>query len=186
MVILGVNAYHGDAGAALLVDGKLVAAVEEERFNRVKHWAGLPVEAIRDCLEAAGVGIEEVDHLAISRNPAAHLYQKILFALSNRPSLSLIRDRFSNAVRVRDVREKLALRFGIPTGQIGATLHWIEHHRSHMASAFFVSPFEEAACLSMMDLATFSAPCGERAGTGRFKCWAGLPFPTHWVFSTLS
>ena len=164
MVILGVNAYHGDAGAALLVDGKLVAAVEEERFNRVKHWAGLPVEAIRYCLEAAGVGIEEVDHLAISRNPAAHLYQKILFALSNRPSLSLIRDRFSNAVRVRDVREKLALRFGIPTGQIGATLHWIEHHRSHMASAFFVSPFEEAACLSIDGFGDFLSATW---GTGR-------------------
>lgn len=149
MLILGVNAFHGDASAALLVDGKLVAAAEEERFNRVKHWAGLPVEAIRYCLHAAGVSVDQVDDLAISRNPSANLSQKILFALSNRPSLRLVRDRMMNAVRVRDIRERLALGFELPVERIRARLQWVEHHQTHMASAFFVSPFEEAACLSI-------------------------------------
>src|SRR6267378_6996835 len=82
MLILGLNAYHGDAAAAIIRDGKLIAAVEEERFNRVKHCAGFPIESIKYCLRAAGVGIESVDHVGISRDPSAHLHKKVLFAAS--------------------------------------------------------------------------------------------------------
>src|SRR5258707_1169112 len=82
MYILGINAYHGDAAAALIKDGRIVAAVEEERFNRVKHCAGFPAEAVRYCLKTAGIGIEEVAHIGISRDPSAHLHKKILFAAS--------------------------------------------------------------------------------------------------------
>src|SRR5882762_6823037 len=82
MIILGINAYHGDAAAAIIRDGVLVAAAEEERFNRVKHCAGFPAQAVRYCLHAAGVGIEEVDHIGISRDPSAHLHKKVLFAAS--------------------------------------------------------------------------------------------------------
>ena len=80
MYILGINAYHGDAAAAVLKDGVLIAAVEEERFNRIKHCAGFPAESVRYCLSTAGVGIEDVDHVGISRDPSAHLHKKILFA----------------------------------------------------------------------------------------------------------
>src|SRR5882672_3535071 len=80
MIILGINAYHGDAAAAIIRDGVLVAAVEEERFNRVKHCAGFPAASVRYCLAAAGVGIEDVEHIGISRDPSAHLHKKILFA----------------------------------------------------------------------------------------------------------
>ncbi len=82
MVILGINAYHGDASAAIVVDGQLVAAVEEERFNRIKHCAGFPAESIRYCLKAAGIGLDDVDHIGISRDPSAHLHKKILHAAS--------------------------------------------------------------------------------------------------------
>src|SRR3977135_4304478 len=82
MIILGLNAYHGDAAAAIIRDGELIAAVEEERFNRIKHCAGFPAEAVRYCLQAAGVGIEDVAHVGISRDPSAHLHKKILFAAS--------------------------------------------------------------------------------------------------------
>ena len=80
MIILGINAYHGDAAAAIVRDGKLIAAVEEERFNRFKHCAGFPTESIRYCLRAAGIEIDAVDHVGISRDPSAHLHKKILFA----------------------------------------------------------------------------------------------------------
>src|SRR5688572_25626365 len=82
MVILGINAYHGDASAALVVDGQLVAAVEEERFNRIKHSAGFPAESICYCLKAAGVSLDEVDHIGISRDPSAHLHKKVLHTAS--------------------------------------------------------------------------------------------------------
>src|SRR6266550_596198 len=80
MYILGLNAFHGDAAAALIKDGQLIAAVEEERFNRIKHCAGFPTQSIQYCLRAAGIGIEEVDHIGISRDPSAHLHKKVLFA----------------------------------------------------------------------------------------------------------
>src|SRR5258706_6283197 len=82
MYILGINAYHGDAAAALIKDGRIVAAVEEERFNRVKHCAGFPAESVRYCLQAAGISIEDLEHIGISRDPSAHLHKKILFAAS--------------------------------------------------------------------------------------------------------
>ena len=102
--ILGLNAYHGDAAACLVKDGKLIAAAEEERFRRVKHWAGFPSEAIRYCLDEAQIGIRNVDYVAVNRNPKANLVQKALFAFKNHPSLNLIKDRFRNASRVRDIR----------------------------------------------------------------------------------
>jgi len=80
MYILGINAYHGDAAAAIIKDGELIAAAEEERFNRSKHCAGFPIESIRSCLEVAGIRIEDVEHIGISRDPSAHLHKKILFA----------------------------------------------------------------------------------------------------------
>ena len=81
MYILGINAYHGNASAAIIADGRLVAAVEEERFNRVKYAAGFPAAAIRYCLDAAGITLREVDHIAIPRNPWARLGTKLLYAL---------------------------------------------------------------------------------------------------------
>jgi carbamoyltransferase len=76
--ILGLNAYHGDAAAALVVDGELVAAAEEERFNRIKHVAGFPTLATAWCLEEAGIDARELDHVAIGRDPRANLGAKIV------------------------------------------------------------------------------------------------------------
>ena len=79
MPILGVNAYHGDSSAALFTDGVLQAAVEEERFNRIKHWAGFPSLAIHECLRHTDP--DGIEHIAISRNPGAHLARKVARAL---------------------------------------------------------------------------------------------------------
>src|SRR5437588_302970 len=102
MYILGINAYHAGASASLIRDGELVAAAEEERFNRIKYCAGFPAQAIQFCLAEAGITAYDLDHVGISRNPSANLHKKVLFALKRRPSFDLIRDRLSNAVRVRD------------------------------------------------------------------------------------
>ncbi|MDE2058408.1 MAG: carbamoyltransferase [candidate division NC10 bacterium] len=145
MIILGINAYHGDASAVLLRDGALVAAVEEERFRRVKHWAGFPREAIRICLEMAGITSEQVDHVAVSRDPRANLLRKAIFAVRNRPSLGLVTDRLKNAGRVQDVASVLSEALGVKREEITAKVRRVEHHPAHLASTFFVSPFEEAA-----------------------------------------
>jgi len=149
VVILGINAYHGDASACIVVDGKLVAAVEEERFRRIKHWAGFPSEAVKYCLSAAGVGIDEVEHVALNRDPSANLMKKVLFSFAKRPSLAAVTDRLKNAVKVRSVQEEIGVSLGVPQQWVKAKVHNIEHHRAHMASAFLVSPFESAAVVSV-------------------------------------
>ena len=95
MNILGINAFHGDSSAAIVVDGKLIAAVEEERFNRIKHWAGFPADSIRYCLEVADLKPESIDHIAVSFNPKANFSRKALFALKNRPAIKNIMDRLA-------------------------------------------------------------------------------------------
>ena len=145
MYILGINAYHGDVSAALLRDGVLVAAVEEERFRRIKHWAGFPTMAIRSVLAEAGIRGSDVAHVAVSRAPRAHLLRKAMFALRYRPDFKLVRDRLKNAGKVRDLHAPLAEALD------GATpaLHFVEHHPAHLASSFFVSPFDDAACCAI-------------------------------------
>ena len=253
LIILGINAYHGDAAAAIVCDGDLLAAVEEERFNRIKHCAGFPTQSIQYCLRAAGIGIEEVDQIGISRDPSAHLHKKILFAarrLSHRGTESRraegrrqaavgrrgetgnsqyrlrervgeflersrlenaerdadgtsalpaivnsslddsatsgvdhasalagngngnghgltrqVMDRLRNAAKVRDLKVDLAKALNIPTSSLRARFHNIEHHRAHLASSFFVSPFERAALLSLDGFGDFiSTMWGEGVG----------------------
>lgn len=149
MIILGINAYHGDASAVILRDGELIAAVEEERFRRVKHWAGFPQESIRTCLELAGVSPEQVNCFAVSRNPRAHLLRKGLFTLRNRPNPRLVSDRVRNSLRIRQLPARLAEALGLDPARVRQRLCWVEHHPAHLASAFFVSPFEEAAVCAM-------------------------------------
>jgi carbamoyltransferase len=149
MYILGINAYHGDAAAAIIKNGRLIAAVEEERFNRIKHCAGFPEQSIRYCLEAAGVRIEDVDHIGISRDPSAHLHKKILYAASRLGVFRQARDRLANAAKVRDLKDELARVLNVSKRNLRAELHNVEHHLAHLASCFFVSPFERAALLSI-------------------------------------
>ena len=166
MVILGINAYHGDASAAVVRDGRLVAAVEEERFNRFKHCAGFPVESVKYCLKAAGVSaVEDVEHIGISRDPSAHLHKKVLYAAtraaksfagsaaakgkSGRGIIGAISDRLANTAKVRDLKDDLAKQLGVAKSRLRAQFHSIEHHRAHLASSFYVSPFERAALLSI-------------------------------------
>jgi len=120
MIILGLNAYHGDSSACIVIDGKLVAAVEEERFRRVKHWAGFPTEAIQYCLHEAGAKIGDLDHIGVNRNPKANLFKKALFAFQKHPSLDLIKDRLKNASRMRDIKSKLSEQFGIESSRLKA------------------------------------------------------------------
>ncbi len=157
MIILGLNAFHGDSSACLIVDGKLVAAAEEERFRRIKHWAGMPTEAVRYCLDAGGIAITEVDRIAINRDPGANVMRKALFTLARKPSLAAITDRLRNAAKVHNVRDEIAASLGVPPSAIRARIDNVEHHRAHLASAFFVSPFRDAAVVSVDGFGDFAS-----------------------------
>jgi carbamoyltransferase len=143
--VLGISAYHADAAAALMVDGRLAAAVAEERYTRIKHWAGFPANAVRACLAMAGLTPGAVDRFAVGRDPRAHLARKALFTLRARPSFLALRDRAVNANRVRDVATPLGAALDLDPAHVRARLSFVEHHPAHLASAFFVSPFESAA-----------------------------------------
>ena len=143
--VLGVNVFHGDASAAIVRDGRLIAAVEEERFRRIKHVAGVPIEAIRACLKAANLTADAVDAFAVSRDPRANMLRRAWFVVRNRPRLALVTNRLRNARKVHDVASAVADATGLHTGTVRKRLHRVEHHPAHLASAFFVSPFDEAA-----------------------------------------
>lgn len=150
MYILGINAYHGDAAAAIVKDGQLLAAAEEERFNRKKHCAGFPTLAVRYCLEAAGISVNDVEHVGISRDPSANLHKKVLYSLTRFASISgLIATRLANAAKIRSLRDDLGRALGISPADLRAEFHNVEHHKAHMASTFMVSGFERAAILSI-------------------------------------
>lgn len=145
---LGLNAYHADGSAVLLRNGELVVALEEERFRRVKHWAGFPSQTIARCLEIAGISGRDVGHVAVSRDPRAHLGRKAMFAISNRMRLSNIVNRTRNLRKVHDIRGPLSQALGVSDAEL-PRIHFVEHHPAHLASAFFVSPFDEAAICSI-------------------------------------
>jgi carbamoyltransferase len=155
--ILGLNAYHGDAAAAIVVDGELVAAAEEERFNRIKHVAGFPSLAAQWCLAEAGISPTELDHMAVSRDPRANVGQKLLRTIRHGASARYLKARLQNAAKIRDVRTALADALDIDATTLRAQVHNVEHHQAHVASAFFVSPFEEAAILSVDGFGDFAS-----------------------------
>ena len=162
--ILGLNAYHGDAAAALVVDGELIAAAEEERFNRIKHVAGFPSLAAQWCLSEGGIRAEELDHIAVSRDPKANVGQKLLRTLRHGTSPRYVKERLQNAAKIRDVKSALADSLGIDSGALPAKVHNVEHHQAHVASAFLVSPFDEAAVLSVDGFGDF---CSTMTAVGR-------------------
>src|SRR5579859_3031249 len=174
MNILGINAYHGNASAAVVCDGRLVAAVEEERFNRVKYAAGFPAQAIRYCLREAGLKPEEIDHVAVPRNPYARLGTKLFYAL-RMPSFA--RARIGVLAKFTGIREALARAFDIDPARISAQFHRIEHHRAHLASAFFVSPHEYAVLMSADGLGDFASTMFGVGVGNRMEIDGAIPFP---------
>src|SRR2546421_109758 len=135
MLILGINAYHGDAAAAIVRDGELIAAAEEERFNRVKHCAGFPTQAIKYCLKEAGVSISEVDHIGISRDPSAHLHKKII-AAARRLGTSGIRSQESGVGEKRGIANpKLRMAESAASGKWKEASNLFENRNSQSANS---------------------------------------------------
>ena len=162
--ILGINAFHGDSAACLIRDGDIVAAAEEERFRRIKHWAGFPSEAIRYCLGAGRIGLAQVDHVAVNQDASANLGKKVAFMLTRRPDLSLVLDRIRNKREREGMEAHLARAF--PGQEFRGHTHAVEHHLAHLSSAFHGSTFEEAVAVSVDGFGDFaSAAWGVGRGT---------------------
>jgi carbamoyltransferase len=174
MNILGINAYHGNASAAIVCEGRLIAAVEEERFNRVKYAAGFPAQAIRYCLKEAGLTLAEIDHVAVPRDPYARLATKLFYA-ARMPSFA--RERARVLAKFTGNPEALAQVFEADPKKLKAKFHRVEHHQAHLASSFFVSPFERAALLSADGLGDFASTMWGTGSGSRMNIDGAVAFP---------
>jgi carbamoyltransferase len=177
MNILGINAFHGDASASLIQNGQLIAAVEEERFNRIKHWAGFPAQSIQYCLETAGIDITKLDHIAVSSNPKANLTRKLRFTLQQRPKLSSLLDRLNKQNKSTSIQEYLAIACECQPQDITAQIHHLEHHTTHLASTFSISPFTEAALLSIDGMGDFVSTLMASGTDNDFTYYSRTYFP---------
>ncbi|HEX2832963.1 MAG TPA: carbamoyltransferase C-terminal domain-containing protein [Thermoanaerobaculia bacterium] len=175
MIILGINAHHADASACILIDGTLVAAAEEERFRRIKHWAGFPSAAIDYCLREAGVSLHEVDHVAVNRDPNARMLQRVRYLLAKRPSMAAVKRRLENRAKIRDIKSEFLESFHLDSFK--PKLHHVEHHRAHLASAAFVSPFEESAVLSIDGFGDFVSSMWGVARGNKIEVLGEIGFP---------
>jgi carbamoyltransferase len=153
-LILGINAYHGDAAACLVRDGKLLAAAEEERFRRVKHWAGFPSQAITYCLSEAKIDLGDVTHVAVNRSSRANFFRKLSYVAFKRPSPRLLLNRWRNRHQVAQIADQLR---ALPGRPFAGTIEHVEHHLAHLASAFYPSPFREAAVVSVDGFGDFAS-----------------------------
>jgi carbamoyltransferase len=148
MLILGLNMFHADASAAIIVDGKVAFALAEERLNRRKHFGGFPALAVKACLDAVGAKISDVDHVAVGQDSDANLAKKVQYALANPTKiLNFIRLR-QRKESMRDVRSLLSQALEADSVQLRFQEHHLEHHIAHIASAYYCSPWERAAGFS--------------------------------------
>jgi carbamoyltransferase len=174
-IVLGLNAYHGDSSACLVRDGRLIAAAEEERFRRIKHWAGFPTEAIRYCLSASDICLTDVDFVAINQDAHANLWRKMRYTALHRPNLSLVLDRLKNKHKRASVAEEISRAF--PTDSLRAEICPIEHHLAHLASAFLVSPFKDATVVSVDGFGDFASAAWGVGHGGRIDVEDKVYFP---------
>ncbi len=155
MNIIGLNAYHADAAACLVQDGELIAAAEEERFRRVKHWAGFPSQALAYCLAEAKLELKDVTYIAINRNNRANFGRKLAYIFAKRPSPAAIVDRLRNRTKWAGVTAEIKQAFPLDT--FTGTVEQIEHHYAHLASAYYCSSYEDAVVVSVDGFGDFAS-----------------------------
>src|SRR6476661_6949611 len=153
MRLLGISAFYHDSAAALVEDGRIVAAAQEERFSRKKYDAGFPAHAIRYCLDAAKIDLDGIDHVVFFEKPLVKFERLLETYLANAPrgfaSFRMAMPLWIKEKLFQKPNLEKALKQFAPSGKVAGKLLFAEHHQSHAASAFFPSPFHEAVVLTM-------------------------------------
>ena len=175
MNILGVNAFHADSSAAIVCNGKLVAAAEEERFRRIKHWAGFPSQAIAYCLQQAKLTIGDLEAIAINQDSRANIRAKLCYMMTSLPRPQLLVDRLVTRSRRQNIQELLAASF--PKQKFAGKIVNVEHHLAHLFSAYYVSPFQDAAVVSVDGFGDFASTEWGEGHNGDVKIADRILFP---------
>ena len=155
MIILGINAYHPNSSASILINGAAKIALEEERINRIKYWSGLPIEAIKFCLKNKNLNFSDVDYIAINQDFFANIFSKTKYILFNRPDIFFLINNFKNKLKRKNILNLLEGELG-PVKK-SCKLVAIEHHKSHIASAFYESKFDKSVNLSVDGFGDFAS-----------------------------
>ena len=155
MYILGINAYHADSSACIIHNGKLIFAIEEERLKRIKHWAGFPLLSIKNCLKICNITMSEIDYICINRDPKVNILKKVIHILRYKPSFGLIIDRFKNQTKYKNINEIIKKEF--PYNKFKGEIINVEHHNAHLASSFYLSPFEKSCLISVDGFGDFTS-----------------------------
>lgn len=175
MLILGINYYFHDTSACLVKDGELLVALEEERFSRNKHTWQFPENAIRKCFEITGLDINEVDHVAVSINPTKDISKKILYAVGlGIKAIPFIRNEFIGTyVKTRLLKKWYRKTWPSRRPQ----LHLVNHHLAHAVGSYYVSPYDNAALLSIDGSGEWSTTLLGEINNGQFNCFSESLFP---------
>tara|TARA_B100000965_G_scaffold403360_1_gene431275 strand:+ start:2085 stop:3821 length:1737 start_codon:yes stop_codon:yes gene_type:complete len=148
-IILGLNCNHADSSACIIKNGKLLFAIEEERINRIKHWAGLPCSSIDACLKYTNIDLSDITDIAINTNPLSNLNHKIFYFIKNylfgKKKFEIV-DRLNKKL---NLKKDLNNFFNPKNFSKKIKVHYIDHHISHIASAFYPSNFKKAVGLSI-------------------------------------
>ena len=171
-IIIGINTYHADSSACIIVNGKLIAAIEEERINRKKHYSGYPIESIKECLRIADKKDSEITDIAFNTRPSSNLLPKGIFFLKNFSFKKvLLSESFKNKINVKGLLlDKFTLNKNVK-------FHYIEHHLAHIASAFYPSGFNDAVGLSIDGSGDFVTLAISECKNNRIKIIKKTNFP---------
>ena len=176
-ITLGLNINHADSSACIFKDGVLLFAVEEERINRIKHWAGLPIESIKLCLDHTGISTSEITDVTINSNPLSNILPKMTFFLKNYIPGKKKYEIFQRFKQKLSLKKKLEKNFFPKTFSKNIKFHYVDHHLSHIASAFYPSKFEKAVGLSIDGFGDFCSIAIAKCENGKISIIDKTYFP---------
>ncbi len=173
-IILGINSYHADSSACIVKNGKVLAAIEEERINRIKHWAGFPEKSIRECIKLSGINYNEITDIAINTKPTSNLPHKFIFFFKNYFFSKKILEIFFRYKKRIAIKNLLLKEFNFGNR---VRFHFIDHHIAHISSAFYPSNFEKAVGLTIDGSGDFSTLTISECSKNKIKIIKKILFP---------
>jgi len=175
MYILGINAYHADSSAALIKDGEVISAVEEERFNRIKHWSGFPIQSIKYCISKENLEINDLDFIAVNSNNYSNIFNKLFYSLSNNISFEFFLNQAKRRQKKNKIKNDLLNSFSLK--KLKPKICKVDHHLSHISSSLFCSNFHEGSFISIDGFGDFSSSVIGEFRNNKFKIFNKVLYP---------